>query len=168
MSHDLTTTAGKMADFRSRMAEAAQPSGPEAVEKQHARGKHTARERIGMLLDEGSFVEFDALATHRSTAFGMEKKKPLGDGLVSGYGTVDGRLVAVYSQDFSVYGGSLSQVNGEKIVKVQEFALRNGAPLSASSTAAVPASRRASPHWPCSPTSSGTTFTPPASSRRFR
>jgi propionyl-CoA carboxylase beta chain len=129
MSHDLTTTAGKMADFRSRMAEAAQPSGAEAVEKQHARGKHTARERIGMLLDEGSFVEFDALATHRSTAFGMEKKKPLGDGLVSGYGTVDGRLVAVYSQDFTVYGGSLSQVNGEKIVKVQEFALRNGCPV---------------------------------------
>ncbi|MFP5368302.1 MAG: acyl-CoA carboxylase subunit beta, partial [Actinomycetes bacterium] len=70
-----------------------------------------------------------ALAVHRSTAFGMEKKKPLGDGLVSGYGTVDGRLVAVYSQDFTVYGGSLSQVNGEKIVKVQEFALRNGCPV---------------------------------------
>ena len=92
-------------------------------------GKHTARERIDLLLDEGSFVEFDALAVHRSTAFGMEKKKPLGDGLVSGYGTVDGRPVAVYSQDFTVYGGSLSQVNGEKIVKVQEFALRNGCPV---------------------------------------
>jgi propionyl-CoA carboxylase beta chain len=129
MSHDLTTTAGKIADFRDRQARAEQPSGPEAIEKQHARGKNTARERIGLLLDEDSFVEFDALAVHRSTAFGMEKKKPLGDGLVSGYGTVDGRLVAVYSQDFSVYGGSLSQVNGEKIVKVQEFALRNGCPV---------------------------------------
>ncbi|EMY33217.1 propionyl-CoA carboxylase subunit beta [Arthrobacter crystallopoietes BAB-32] len=126
---DRSTTAGKIADFRRRQAEAMLPSGPEAVEKQHARGKNTARERIELLVDEGSFVEFDALATHRSTAFGMEKKKPLGDGVVSGYGTIDGRLVALYSQDFSVYGGSLSQVNGEKIVKVQEFALRNGCPV---------------------------------------
>ncbi|MCW2131405.1 propionyl-CoA carboxylase beta chain [Arthrobacter sp. VKM Ac-2550] len=126
---DLSTTAGKIAEFRRRQAQAMQPSGAEAIEKQHARGKHTARERIELLVDEGSFVEFDALATHRSTAFGMEKKKPLGDGVVSGYGTVDGRLVALYSQDFTVYGGSLSQVNGEKIVKVQEFALRNGCPV---------------------------------------
>ncbi|WP_425481925.1 acyl-CoA carboxylase subunit beta [Arthrobacter yangruifuii] len=125
----LHTTAGKIADFRRRRAAAAVPSGSAAVEKQHARGKHTARERIDLLVDAGSFVEFDALAVHRSTAFGMEKKKPLGDGLVSGYATVDGRPVAVYSQDFSVYGGSLSQVNGEKIVKVQEFALRNGCPV---------------------------------------
>lgn len=126
---DLQTTAGKIADFRRRQAQALVPSGEAAVAKQHARGKHTARERIDLLLDEGTFVEFDALAVHRSTAFGMEKKKPLGDGLVSGYGTVDGRTVAVYSQDFTVYGGSLSQVNGEKIVKVQEFALRNGCPV---------------------------------------
>nr|WP_304661234.1 acyl-CoA carboxylase subunit beta [Arthrobacter sp. zg-Y844] len=125
----LHTTAGKIAEFRRRQASAAVPSGQAAVEKQHARGKHTARERIDLLVDAGSFVEFDALAVHRSTAFGMEKKKPLGDGLVSGYATVDGRPVAVYSQDFSVYGGSLSQVNGEKIVKVQEFALRNGCPV---------------------------------------
>ncbi|WP_077489742.1 acyl-CoA carboxylase subunit beta [Sinomonas mesophila] len=129
MTHDLTTTAGKIADFRDRRAASLAPSGQDAIEKQHARGKNTARERIDLLLDEGSFVEFDALAVHRSTAFGMEKKKPLGDGVVSGYGTVDGRLVAVYSQEFSVYGGSLSQVNGEKIVKVQEFALRNGCPV---------------------------------------
>ncbi|MCQ1987830.1 acyl-CoA carboxylase subunit beta [Arthrobacter sp. zg-Y844] len=131
MDQDLSlhTTAGKIAEFRRRQASAAVPSGQAAVEKQHARGKHTARERIDLLVDAGSFVEFDALAVHRSTAFGMEKKKPLGDGLVSGYATVDGRPVAVYSQDFSVYGGSLSQVNGEKIVKVQEFALRNGCPV---------------------------------------
>ncbi|MFJ6417935.1 acyl-CoA carboxylase subunit beta [Paeniglutamicibacter sp. NPDC091659] len=128
-SIDLSTTAGKIAEFRRREALAQAPSGQDAIEKQHARGKHTARERIDMLLDEGSFIEFDALAVHRSTAFGMEKKKPLGDGVVSGYGTVDGRQVAVYSQDFTVYGGSLSQVNGEKIVKVQEFALRNGCPV---------------------------------------
>ncbi|GAB2760140.1 acyl-CoA carboxylase subunit beta [Sinomonas soli] len=129
MTHDLTTTAGKIADFRDRRAASLAPSGQEAIEKQHARGKNTARERIDMLLDTESFVEFDTLRVHRSTAFGMEKKTPLGDGVVSGYGTVDGRLVAVYSQDFSVYGGSLSQVNGEKIVKVQEFALRNGCPV---------------------------------------
>lgn len=126
---DLSTTAGKLADFYARREHRFAPSGEAAIEKQHARGKNTARERIDMLLDEGSFVEFDALARHRTTAFGMEAKKPLGDGLVSGYGTVDGRLVAVYSQDFTVYGGSLSQVNGEKIVKVQKFALKNGCPV---------------------------------------
>ena len=96
-SIDLSTTAGKIAEFRRREALAQAPSGAEAIEKQHARGKHTARERIEMLLDEGSFVEFDALAVHRTSAFGMDKKRPLGDGLVSGYGTVDGRQVAVYS-----------------------------------------------------------------------
>lgn len=126
---DLTTTAGKLEDLRGRLAEAALPSGQDAVDRQHDRGKHTARERIEMLVDEGSFVEFDALAVHRTSAFGMDKKRPLGDGVVSGYGTVDGRLVAVYSQDFTVYGGSLSKVNGEKIVKVQEFAARNGCPV---------------------------------------
>ena len=126
---DLSTTAGKLADFYARREHSFAPSGEAAIEKQHARGKNTARERIDMLLDEGSFLEFDALARHRTTAFGMEAKKPLGDGLVSGYGTVEGRLVAVYSQDFTVYGGSLSQVNGEKIVKVQKFALKNGCPV---------------------------------------
>ncbi|GAA2557493.1 propionyl-CoA carboxylase beta chain [Neomicrococcus aestuarii] len=128
-SIDLTTTAGKIADFRRRETESQLPSGQAAVAKQHDRGKHTARERIDLLLDENSFVEFDALAVHRTSAFGMDKKRPLGDGVVSGYGTIDGRLVAVYSQDFTVYGGSLSQVNGEKIVKVQEFALRNACPV---------------------------------------
>ena len=126
---DLQTTAGKIADFRRRQAESLQPSGAEAIEKQHARGKNTARERIEMLVDEGSFVEFDDLGNAPVQASGMENKKPLGDGVVSGYGTVDGRMVGLYSQDFSVYGGSLSQVNGEKIVKVQEFALRNGCPV---------------------------------------
>lgn len=126
---DLDTTAGKLAAFRRRRDQTLAPTGEAAIEKQHERGKHTARERIEMLLDHDSFVELDALAVHRSTSFGMEKRKPLGDGLVSGYGTVDGRLVAVYAQDFTVFGGSLSQVNGEKIVKVQEFAARNGCPV---------------------------------------
>ena len=126
---DLSTTAGRIADFYARREASLLPTGQAPVDRQHSRGKSTARERLEMLLDEGSFVEFDALATHHSTAFGMERKKPLGDGLVSGYGTVDGRLVAVYSQDFTVFGGSLSRVNGEKIVKVQKFALRNGCPV---------------------------------------
>ncbi|GAA1809784.1 acyl-CoA carboxylase subunit beta [Nesterenkonia flava] len=128
-SPDLQTTAGKLAEFRRRRDKTLAPAGEAAIEKQHNRGKHTARERIEMLLDEDSFVEFDALAVHRSTAFGMEKKKLLTDGLVAGYGTIDGRLVAVYSQDFTVFGGSLSAVNGKKIVKVQEFAARNGCPV---------------------------------------
>ena len=128
-AHDLSTTAGKIADFYDRREATFAPTGQAPIDRQHARGKNTARERIEMLLDEGSFVEFDALARHRSTAFGMEAKRPLGDGLVSGYGTIDSTLVAVYAQDFTVYGGSLSQVNGEKIVKVQKFALKNGCPV---------------------------------------
>ena len=126
---DVSTTAGKIADFYARREATLAPTGQAPIDRQHARGKHTARERIEMLLDEDSFVEFDALAKHRTSAFGMDKKRPVGDGLVSGYGTIDGRLVAVYSQDFTVYGGSLSQVNGEKIVKVQKFALQNGCPV---------------------------------------
>ena len=122
------TTAERIDAFIQRR-DAAHTGNQGSVDKQHNRGKHTARERIELLLDEDSFVEFDALAVHRTHAFGMEKKKLLGDGLVSGYGTVDGRLVAVYAQDFTVFGGSLSAVNGEKIVKVQEFAARNGCPV---------------------------------------
>ncbi|MGH8823588.1 MAG: acyl-CoA carboxylase subunit beta, partial [Jiangellaceae bacterium] len=93
------------------------------------RGKMTARERIDLLLDAGSFVEFDELARHRSTAFGMEKNRPYGDGVVTGFGTVDGRQVAVFAQDFTVFGGSLGQVFGEKIVKVMDFALKTGCPM---------------------------------------
>ncbi|GAA1350934.1 acyl-CoA carboxylase subunit beta [Falsarthrobacter nasiphocae] len=126
---DLSTTAGKIADFKARRAEAQAPAGQAALDRQIARGKGTARSRIESLLDEGSFVEFDQLAVHHSTAFGMDKKRLLTDGVVSGYGTVDGRQVAVYSQDFTVFGGSLSQVNGEKIVKVQQFALKTGCPV---------------------------------------
>src|SRR5690606_40485551 len=96
---------------------------PEAVaqEKQHARGKKTVRERVEQLLDDGSFVEFDRLARHRSTNFGMDKARPYGDGVVTGYGTIDGRQVAVYAQDFTVFGGSLGEVHGQKIAKVQDF-----------------------------------------------
>ena len=126
---DIHTTAGKLADLRGRLAEAEQPVGAEAVEKVHAKGKLTARERITHLLDEGSFVELDALARHRSTNFGLASRRPLGDGVVTGYGTVDGREVCVFSQDSTVFGGSLGEVYGEKIVKVMDLAVKTGRPL---------------------------------------
>jgi propionyl-CoA carboxylase beta chain len=103
--------------------------GKERLEAQHARGKLSARERLALLLDEDSFVELDRFVTHRSTDFGLEKKRVLGDGVVTGYGTIGGRLVYVFSQDFTVFGGSLSEAHAEKIVKLQELALKNGAPL---------------------------------------
>jgi propionyl-CoA carboxylase beta chain len=126
---DIHTTAGKLADLRKRVEEAQHPVGEAAVEKVHAKGKLTARERIFALLDEGSFVELDALARHRSTNFGLEKNRPVGDGVVTGYGTIDGREVCVFSQDATVFGGSLGEVYGEKIVKVQELAIKTGRPL---------------------------------------
>jgi propionyl-CoA carboxylase beta chain len=126
---DIHTTAGKLADLRNRIDEAVHAGSARAVEKQHARGKQTARERIAMLVDEGSFVEFDELARHRSTTFGMEKNRPYGDGVVTGIGTVNGRPIALFSQDVTVFGGSLGQVYGEKIVKIIDFALKTGCPL---------------------------------------
>ncbi|HEX6336485.1 MAG TPA: acyl-CoA carboxylase subunit beta [Jiangellaceae bacterium] len=126
---DPHTTAGKLADLNRRIDDAVHAGSERAVEKQHAKGKLTARERLALLLDEGSFVEFDELARHRSVAFGMEKNRPYGDGVVTGFGTVDGRQVAVFAQDFTVFGGSLGQVFGEKIVKVMDFALKTGCPM---------------------------------------
>ena len=126
---DIHTTAGKVADLRNRLADAAQPSGPEAADRVHAKGKLTARERVLALLDEGSFVELDALARHRSKNFGLADKRPTGDGVVTGYGTIDGREVCVFSQDATVFGGSLGEVYGEKIVKVMDLAVRTGKPL---------------------------------------
>ena len=126
---DLRTTAGKLADLHRRLDEAVHAGSSPAVEKQHARGKLTARERIGLLVDEGSFVELVEFARHRSTSFGLDATRPYGDGVVTGFGTVDGRQVAVFAQDFTVFGGSLGEVFGEKIVKVMDFALRTGCPL---------------------------------------
>ena len=128
-SPDLHTTAGKLAELDRRLEEAVHAGSAKAVEKQHAKGRKTARERIAMLFDEGSFVELDELARHRSTAFGLEKNRPYGDGVVTGYGTVDGRQVCVFSQDFTVFGGSLGQVYGEKIVKVMDLAIKTGCPI---------------------------------------
>jgi len=103
--------------------------GQKRIDAQHARGKLTARERIDLLLDDGSFEEFDMFVTHRCTDFGMEQQKPAGDGVVTGWGTINGRLVYVFSQDFTVFGGSLSQTHAQKICKIQDMAIQNGAPV---------------------------------------
>ncbi|HKS47668.1 MAG TPA: acyl-CoA carboxylase subunit beta [Amycolatopsis sp.] len=126
---DIHTTAGKLADLYRRYDEAVHAGSDRAVERQHAKGKKTARERIDLLLDPGSFVELDELARHRSTNFGQEKNRPYGDGVVTGYGTVDGRPVCVFSQDVTVFGGSLGEVYGEKIVKVMDLAIKTGRPI---------------------------------------
>lgn len=109
--------------------EAEQGGGPKRLEAQHAKGKLAARERIALLLDPGSFEEIGKFVTHRSTQFGLDQQKPLGDGVVTGYGTVHGRPVYVFSQDFTVFGGSLSETHAEKICKVMDLALQNGAPI---------------------------------------
>jgi propionyl-CoA carboxylase beta chain len=126
---DIHTTAGKLADLIRRCDDAEHAGSARGVEKQHAKGKKTARERVELLMDEGSFVELDELARHRSMAFGQQHNRPYGDGVVTGYGTVDGRQVCVFSQDFTVFGGSLGEVFGEKIVKVLDLAMKIGCPV---------------------------------------
>src|ERR1700748_383467 len=103
--------------------------GQNRIDSQHKKGKLTARERVELLMDEGSFEEIGMLVTHRSKDFGMEKEQYLGDGVVTGYGTIHGRLVFVFSQDFTVFGGSLSSAHAEKICKVMDHALKMGAPV---------------------------------------
>ncbi len=103
--------------------------GEKRIESQHKKGKITARERISLLLDEGSFEELGKLVLHRSTAFGLDKQKFLGDGVVTGYGKVNGRLIYIFSQDFTVFGGSLSEAYAEKIVRIMDLAMKNGAPI---------------------------------------
>ncbi len=125
----METTRSKLEELRRRVDDAEHAGSQRAVEKQHERGKLTARERLDLLLDEGSFTETDRLAVHRATGFGMEEKKIAGDGVVTGHGTIDGRPVCVFSQDFTVFGGSLGEVFAEKITKVMDLALRTGVPL---------------------------------------
>ncbi|MDX6225696.1 MAG: propionyl-CoA carboxylase beta chain, partial [Frankiales bacterium] len=126
---DIHTTAGKLAEHERRNDAAVHAGSQRQVDAQHAKGKMTARERIEAFFDDGSFVELDSLARHRSTAFGLEEKRPYGDGVITGYGTVDGRPVCVFSQDFTVFGGSLGEVFGEKVVKLMDLALKTGAPV---------------------------------------
>lgn len=126
---DIATTAGKLADLRARYHEAVTAAGEAAIAKQHAKGKKTARERIEALLDPGSFVEIDEYVRHRSTAFGMDAKRPYGDSVVTGVGTINGRQVALFSQDFTIFGGSLGEAAGNKIIKVMDLALATGVPM---------------------------------------
>src|SRR5205807_10189782 len=115
------TTKQRLAEFLRRQSELESATSGAAVERQHARGKKTARERVEALLDAGSFVELDAMVRHRCHDFGMRDHRPLGDGVVTGYGAVDGRQVFVFAQDFTVFGGSLGEMYGQKVVKVMDL-----------------------------------------------
>ena len=119
----MSTQAEKIKELVELRAKARLGGGEKAIEKQHEKGKYTARERIAMLLDEGSFEEMDMFVQHRCTNFGMEKKHYLGDGVVSGCGTIDGRLVYVFAQDFTISAGSLSEMLASKICKIMDIAV---------------------------------------------
>src|SRR3989440_10543922 len=123
------TIEDRIDELRKRRRSALQPGGRDAAQRQHDKGKLTARERLGILMDVGSFVETDPFAVHRSHDFGMEKRRPAGDGAITGYGTIDGRKVFVASQDFTVFGGSMGEVHAQKVCKVMDLALQTGAPF---------------------------------------
>src|SRR5207302_1032148 len=123
------TTREKLDLLQQKRAEALLGGGEERIRVQHEKGKLTARERLDALLDPATFVELDRFVTHRSVDFGLADEKYLGDGVVTGYGRIDGRLVYVFAQDFTVFGGSLSEAHAEKICKVMDCALQNGAPI---------------------------------------
>ncbi|MDE5674436.1 MAG: acyl-CoA carboxylase subunit beta [Muribaculaceae bacterium] len=125
----MSTAQEKIQELIEKRAQARLGGGEKAIDKQHAKGKYTARERIAQLLDEGSFEELDMFVTHRCTNFGQDKKHILGDGVVTGFGTIEGRLVYVFAQDFTVYGGSLSETMAQKICKVMDLAMKMGAPV---------------------------------------
>src|SRR6059036_456255 len=119
----------KLEELDRRKRESELGGGEKRIERQHAEGKLTARERIALLFDLGSFQELDQLVVHRSTDFGMENQRIPGDGVVTGYGTINGRLVYAFAQDFTVFGGSLSETHAAKIVKIMDLAMKNGAPV---------------------------------------
>jgi len=123
------TNKDKIGGLIKKRAEAKLGGGAARIDKQHEKGKLTARERINLLLDEGSFEEFDMFVSHRCTNFGMEKQSFMGDGVVTGHGTIDGRVVYIYAQDFTVFGGSLSETMSQKICKVMDMAMKVGAPV---------------------------------------
>ncbi len=118
-----------LGELEARRETARQGGGEARIAAQHAKGKLTARERIELLLDEGSFEEFDMFVAHRCTDFGMQDQRPAGDGVVTGWGTVNGRMIYVFSQDFTVFGGSLSETHAQKICKIMDMAMQNGAPV---------------------------------------
>jgi len=125
----MSTLEKKFKDFEERVNAAELGGGVERIEKQHKAGKKTARERINDLLDPGTFIETDRMAVHKCTDFDMDKKKIPGDGIVTGYGKIDGRLVYIFAQDFTVFGGTLSRTNADKVVKLMDLAMRMGAPV---------------------------------------
>ncbi|MEK6221572.1 MAG: methylmalonyl-CoA carboxyltransferase, partial [Chloroflexota bacterium] len=120
---------GKIQELRDKQAQGRMGGGQARIDVHHNKGRLTARERIDLLVDKGSFRELDAFATHRSTNFGLDKKNFIGDSVVTGWGTIDGRLIYLYSQDFTVLGGSLGETHAEKIIKIQKMAIKNGAPI---------------------------------------
>jgi len=128
-THKPVPAKSKVSELERRLAEARAGGGQDRIERQHSAGKLTARERLELLLDPGSFVEIDALVTHRCQDFGIADQKIPGDGVVSGYGTVDQRLVYVFAQDFTIFGGSMSETNASKICKIMDLAVENGAPV---------------------------------------
>src|SRR5580700_1929713 len=119
----------RLEELRRRNSDAEQGGGPERRERQHKEGKLSARERIELLLDEGTFEELDKFVRHHCQDFGMEEQKPSGDGFITGFGRIDGRLVYAFAQDFTVFGGSLSEANAQKITKIMDHAMRVGAPV---------------------------------------
>ena len=149
----------KIKELIDRRAAARMGGGEKAIAKQHEKGKYTARERIAMLLDEGSFEEMDMFVEHRCTNFGMDKKHYPGDGVVTGCGTIEGRLVYIFAQDFTVSAGSLSETMSLKICHIMDKAMKMGA--------AARASRKASTPWPATLKSSSATSWLRASSRRY-
>jgi propionyl-CoA carboxylase beta chain len=124
-----TKTHDRIGELRRRHTEAETGGGSERREREHKAGKLSARDRVALLLDEGTFEELDKFVTHRCEDFGMERQRPLGDGFVTGFGRIDGRLVYVFAQDFTIFGGSLSEENALKICKIMDLAMRNGAPV---------------------------------------
>src|SRR5437764_542784 len=127
--HHRATVAERIEQVAERKAEALQGGGPQAIERQHARGKLTARERLELLLDPGSFVETDTMTRHRFGTYGLDNQRPYTDGVVTGWGTIDGRKVFVFSQDFTIFGGSLREVFAEKVCQVRDLAAATGAPV---------------------------------------
>src|SRR6266852_701382 len=123
------TMREKLELLQQKRSESEQGGGAERIATQHKKGKMTARERLDVLLDPGSFVELDRFVTHRSTDFGLADQQILGDGVVTGWGRVDGRLVYAFSQDFTVFGGSLSETDAQKICKIMDLAMKMGAPV---------------------------------------
>ncbi|MBI3743418.1 MAG: methylmalonyl-CoA carboxyltransferase, partial [Chloroflexi bacterium] len=125
----MTTTDNRLSGLDKLRAQSKQGGGAQRIEQQHKRGKLTARERVNLLLDEGTFEELDPFVTHRAEDFGLGDKKFLGDAVVTGHGQINGRTAFVYAQDFTVFGGSLSEVVAEKIIKVMDMAMKVGAPV---------------------------------------